>query len=312
MIIFSKSTNKEFVKKECTLIDDENTKIHLTLWAQQADLDIDINKMYKFSNLRVTEGNYVKGLNSISGTTATEDHNSSIALRLKETIKNNILITKNSTNNFINMDFEEIDETLLITALNNTLSENIEIHALIIADDRKKKELTLWGKPTNLELEVMKIYSFTNLRITQGSYVKGLNAIVETTAIQETQSPIAIKLLPVLQKMIQDHNEKNTFQNTSDFENFSNTPADINENKEPNTQNEDIAKTINEILHYIVTPTGISNSQEEIYENKGPNTSNEDLIPNVEDSSSFENTTFETMTTDDNNESLLKKRKRFN
>ncbi|KAL7292852.1 hypothetical protein TKK_0013527 [Trichogramma kaykai] len=80
-----------------------------------------------------------------------------------------------------------------------------------------------------------------------------------------------------------------------------NTPDDINENKGPHMQNEEIPKTINEILDRIITTTGISNSQEEIYENKGPNTPNEDLIPNIEDSTRFENTTFETMTTDDNN-----------
>ncbi|KAL7289336.1 hypothetical protein TKK_0016704 [Trichogramma kaykai] len=96
----------------------------------------------------------------------------------------------------------------------NYIKQEIEL----INDTNFKIILTLWSQPKNLNLEIFKIYSFTNLRITQGNYSKGLNTIVESTAIEDTESPIAIKLLPTLQNMIKNNNQTNTFQNTNDFE----------------------------------------------------------------------------------------------
>uniref|UniRef100_A0ABD2W2D5 Replication protein A OB domain-containing protein n=1 Tax=Trichogramma kaykai TaxID=54128 RepID=A0ABD2W2D5_9HYME len=223
------------------------------------------------------------------------------------------------------------------TAIVEKIKPHVTIHSTRTNKDYVKQEielvnetnfkiiLTLWNKPTNLEIEVLKIYSFTNLRITQGNYVKGLNAIVETTAIQETQSSIALKLLPVLQEMIKTNIENNTSQNISNFENLDDnllcTAMEEFENRHTQSTTEkkniNIIKeishiTINQILEKIITTTDNSNSQEEINGNEKHNTHNMDLIPNMDDSTSFDNDTLETITTDDNNEPPFKKQKRFN
>uniref|UniRef100_A0ABD2WCU2 Replication protein A OB domain-containing protein n=1 Tax=Trichogramma kaykai TaxID=54128 RepID=A0ABD2WCU2_9HYME len=71
--IHSTRTKKDYVKQDIELINDTNFKIILTLWGQSKNLDLDIFKIYSFTNLRITQGNFVKGLNTIVETTAIED-----------------------------------------------------------------------------------------------------------------------------------------------------------------------------------------------------------------------------------------------
>uniref|UniRef100_A0ABD2WAI7 Replication protein A OB domain-containing protein n=1 Tax=Trichogramma kaykai TaxID=54128 RepID=A0ABD2WAI7_9HYME len=155
----------------------------------------------------------------------------------------------------------------LVNHSTRTKKDYIKQDIELINDTNFKIILTLWGRPKNLDLDIFKIYLFTNLRITQGNYSKGLNTIVETTAIEDTESPIAIKLLPILQNMIRNNNQTNTFQNTNDFESIDDdllcTAMEEFEKTTSTTLNttinesENIANTtMDEILHNVFTTTG--------------------------------------------------------